>query len=85
MTRRDETSVSDPPAGKWSAHLTTEPRVFLRLRVSRDSGRTWGVTTEVREDEKLRLLDNPGALPPCACPRCSSPVRRPEAPYRKDA
>lgn len=80
MPRRDETSVYETSGGRQTAHLITEPRVLLRLRVSRDSGRTWGEATEVREDENLPLLDNPGALPPCACLRCSPRTPRPEDP-----
>lgn len=71
MNTRDETPVHQRRADTQSDHFSTEPRVLLRLRVSRDSGQTWGPVTEVREDENLPLLDNPSALPPCACPHCT--------------
>lgn len=44
--------------------------VRMTLRVSRDSGRTWGPLTEVRVGEGLMVPDNPGRFPPCACRRC---------------
>lgn len=78
MPTRDETTVHEHSGGRHTARHITEPRILLRLRVSRDSGRTWGQVTEVREDENLPLLDNPGALPPCACLRCTPRTPRPE-------
>lgn len=45
--------------------------VRMTLRVSRDSGRTWGPLTEVRVGDDPVPPDNPGAFPPCACRRCA--------------
>lgn len=45
--------------------------VRMTLRVSRDSGRTWGSLTEVRVGDNPVLPDNPGGFPPCACTRCA--------------
>lgn len=47
-----------------------EPRVLLTVRVSRDSGRTWERTSEVREGDSVVVLSDPGRYPPCECPRC---------------
>ncbi|MFJ2903428.1 hypothetical protein [Streptomyces sp. NPDC087212] len=48
-----------------------EPRVRMTLRVSHDSGRTWGRVTEVRENQDLLILGNSAGFPPRACPRCT--------------
>lgn len=45
--------------------------VRMTLRVSRDSGRTWGPLTEVHVPEGPVVPDNPGGFPPCVCPRCT--------------
>lgn len=45
--------------------------VRMTLRVSLDSGRTWGPLTAVRASEAPVVADNPGRYPPCVCPRCS--------------
>lgn len=45
--------------------------VRMTLRVSRDSGQTWGPLTEVRVGADPVLPDNPGGFPPCACRRCA--------------
>ncbi|MFC8285142.1 hypothetical protein [Streptomyces cyaneofuscatus] len=45
--------------------------VRMTLRVSRDSGRTWGPLTEVRVGEDPVLPDNRGGFPPCTCGRCA--------------
>lgn len=60
-----------PGSDTLAASTTAEPRVRLRLRASRDSGRTWGQVKEVREDEDLPHLENPGSIPPCTCLRYS--------------
>jgi hypothetical protein len=49
-----------------------QDNVRMTLRVSRDSGRTWGPLTEVRVGDESVLPDNPGAFPPCACRRCEA-------------
>ncbi|MGW4227459.1 hypothetical protein ACWEG1_28825 [Streptomyces bauhiniae] len=46
--------------------------VRMTLRVSRDSGRTWGPRTEVRVGKDPVPPDNPGRFPPCACRRCTA-------------
>ncbi|NEC65696.1 hypothetical protein [Streptomyces sp. SID9727] len=45
--------------------------VRMTLRVSRDSGRTWGPLTAVRVGEDTVVPENPGRYPPCVCLRCS--------------
>lgn len=42
----------------------------MTLRVSRDSGRTWGPTTVVQAPDAPALPDL-GGYPPCGCPRCT--------------
>ncbi len=43
----------------------------MTLRVSHDSGRTWGPLTEVRVGDDPVLPDEPGRFPPCVCGRCA--------------
>jgi hypothetical protein len=43
---------------------------YLTLRVSRDSGRTWGPTVRYEPSREVAPIDLPGRFPPCACPRC---------------
>ncbi|AZK95349.1 hypothetical protein B7R87_16915 [Streptomyces tsukubensis] len=45
-------------------------RVLMTLRVSRDSGRTWGPHTVVHADAARDLPPEPLRFPPCRCPRC---------------
>ncbi|GEB61896.1 hypothetical protein GCM10017674_72800 [Streptomyces gardneri] len=45
--------------------------VRMTLRVSRDSGRTWGPLIEVRVGNDPVLPDNPVGFPWCACRRCA--------------
>lgn len=45
--------------------------VRMTLRVSRDSGQTWGPLAEVRVAGGSVLPYNPGGFPPCACRRCA--------------
>ncbi|MFJ3902166.1 hypothetical protein [Streptomyces sp. NPDC090025] len=45
----------------------------MTLRVSRDSGQTWGPVTSVAVDALAPLLSDPGRYPACACPRCLGP------------
>ncbi|TXC95346.1 hypothetical protein [Streptomyces sp. ISID311] len=70
MTTRGETLAREPDDGARIQGLD-ELGVLMTLRVSRDSGRTWGPVTKVREDEGPVILDNPGGFPPCTCPRCT--------------
>lgn len=42
------------------------PAPLMTLRVSRDSGRTWGPRRHVYGGEPLMT----SVWPPCACPRC---------------
>lgn len=44
--------------------------VRMTLRVSRDSGWTWGPLQEVSVEEKATPPVNPDRYPPCACRRC---------------
>lgn len=71
MTTRDEALAREPDDNARTQGLGAEQRVLMTLRVSRDSGRTWGQMTEVQEDENPVTLDNPGHFPPCTCPRCT--------------
>lgn len=71
MTTRDEALAHEPDGNARTQGTGTEQRVLITLRVSRDSGRTWGRVTEVREDEYPVILGNPIGLPPCTCPRCT--------------
>ncbi|WP_229825298.1 hypothetical protein [Streptomyces sindenensis] len=56
--------------------------VRMTLRVSRDSGLTWGSLAEVRVGEDSVLPENPGRYPPCICPRCSQKERNAVASFR---
>ncbi len=56
--------------------------VRMTLRVSRDSGQTWGPLTEVRVGEDPVVPENPGRYPPCVCPRCSQQERSAVASFR---
>ncbi|MBT2482866.1 hypothetical protein [Streptomyces sp. ISL-94] len=47
-----------------------EPRVLMTVRVSRDSGQTWGQESAVREGDAVVVLSSPERFPPCACARC---------------
>ena len=68
---------SEPP----TPSTPREPRSSLSLRVSRDSGRTWGTkvtyragTFDLPDDA---LWDMGTRYPPCRCPRCRpEPTRR---------
>lgn len=51
-----------PPSSADSVRMT--------LRVSRDSGRTWGPPTETRVGDERLPPDTLGGFPPCACHRC---------------
>ncbi|SEB81216.1 hypothetical protein SAMN04490356_1772 [Streptomyces melanosporofaciens] len=46
-------------------------RTMMTLRVSRDSGKTYGPTRVVRSTEPLMPLET-SAWPPCECARCVS-------------
>lgn len=56
--------------------------VRMTLRVSRDSGQTWGPLTEVRMGKDPVVPENPGRYPPCVCPRCSQQERNAVASIR---
>ncbi|MFD7428996.1 hypothetical protein [Streptomyces sp. NPDC059814] len=49
--------------------------VRMTLRVSRDSGQTWGPRTEVRVGEDPLVPENQGRYPTCVCPRCPQQAR----------
>lgn len=71
MTTRGEALAREPDRNTRMQGPGTEHRVLMTLRVSRDSGRTWGQVTEVREVDNPVILDNPIDFPPCTCPRCT--------------
>ncbi len=56
--------------------------VRMTLRVSRDSGQTWGPRTEVRVGENPTVPENPGRYPPCVCSRCLQQERNAVASFR---
>ncbi|MER6089600.1 hypothetical protein [Streptomyces bluensis] len=85
MATRDETLAREPDGNARTQGLGAEQRVLMRLRVSRDSGRTWGQVTEVREGENLVILDNPSGFPPCTCPRCTDHFPCSEASLRVES
>jgi len=43
---------------------------YITLRVSRDSGRTWGPKVTYLPSRKDAPIDLAGRFPPCRCPRC---------------
>lgn len=53
----------------------TAARPSLTIRVSRDSGRTWGQTFEVHSVGPLPLMADPMRFPPCGCTRCTGASR----------
>lgn len=71
MTTRGEPLAREPDGNTRMQRLGAEQRVLMTLRVSRDSGRTWGQVTEVWEDKNPVIPDNPVGFPPCTCPRCT--------------
>lgn len=75
MSTRGKASAHEQNSDVQTQDPDAERRVRMTLRVSHDSGRTWGRLMEVREDENLVILDDPGSFPPCGCPHCT--VRSP--------
>ncbi|MFF2327660.1 MULTISPECIES: hypothetical protein [unclassified Streptomyces] len=59
-----------------------QDNVRMTLRVSRDSGQTWGPLTEVRVGEDSVVPESPGRYPPCVCSRCSQQARIALASFR---
>ncbi|MGW7411467.1 hypothetical protein [Streptomyces sp. NPDC054863] len=49
---------------------------FLTLRVSRDSGRTWGPRTTYAPDRKSAPLEAGSRFPLCECRRCVRDTRQ---------
>ncbi|MFI9721064.1 hypothetical protein ACIHFE_15650 [Streptomyces sp. NPDC052396] len=45
--------------------------VKMTMRVSRDTGRTWGPTVQVPATKEATGERASGAFPPCGCPRCA--------------
>ncbi|MFB7518353.1 hypothetical protein [Streptomyces sp. NPDC056144] len=56
--------------------------VRMTLRVSRDSGQTWGPLTNVHVSEDPVIPENPGRYPPCACLRCATQERNTVTSFR---
>ncbi|GES32280.1 hypothetical protein San01_47670 [Streptomyces angustmyceticus] len=71
MTTSGEILTHEPDDDARIPGLGTEQRVLMTLRISHDSGRTWGPVREVREEEHPATFDNPGRFPPCMCRRCT--------------
>ncbi|AZK95388.1 hypothetical protein B7R87_17145 [Streptomyces tsukubensis] len=58
-----------------AAHITTtggDRPVLMTLRVSRDSGRSWGPVTVVHVSEGTEPPLEPMRFPPCCCRLCQS-------------
>lgn len=58
--------------GTESLAKDSDAQVVMTLRVSRDSGRSWGPTTAVRVDGDRVVPIGTGAFPPCMCQRCTA-------------
>lgn len=76
MTTRREALALELVAHARTQGLGGDQRVLMTLRVSRDSGRTWGQVKEVLEDEDRVILDSPCLFPACTCPRCTDRFSR---------
>ncbi|MEE4594483.1 hypothetical protein V2J94_21790 [Streptomyces sp. DSM 41524] len=50
---------------------TVKGRAMMTMRVSRDSGKTYGPMRVVKTTEPLRPIET-SVWPPCRCPRCVS-------------
>ncbi|GGN90688.1 hypothetical protein GCM10011579_086860 [Streptomyces albiflavescens] len=48
-----------------------EGGAYITLRVSRDSGRTWGPRTTYQPGREALPIESGGRFPPCECPRCA--------------
>jgi len=73
MATRNDPAKREPGQVTHATDLGAEPRILMSLRVSRDSGRSWSQTTQVREDDPFDIFSDPGRYPPCECPRCVGP------------
>ncbi|QEU72338.1 hypothetical protein CP967_10375 [Streptomyces nitrosporeus] len=71
MITRGEASRPVPDDIARAGGQAAGRRVLMRIRVSRDSGRTWGRPTEVREVENPVAPPDPVSFPSCLCPRCT--------------
>lgn len=60
--------MATSPLRAVDAEQQTPRRPLLTLRVSRDSGRTWGPLQTIRADV-ARHPDISSRWPPCQCPR----------------
>lgn len=58
--------------GRKSLAKASDAQVVMTLRVSRDSGRSWGPRTDVRAGKDRVAPIGSGAFPPCMCPRCTA-------------
>ncbi|RZE57693.1 hypothetical protein C0Q98_16430 [Streptomyces albidoflavus] len=59
------------------ANGQNEDEVRMTLRISRDSGRTWGPTTRVRMSRARPASVSRERYPPCQCQGCRA--RQPQA------
>jgi hypothetical protein len=46
------------------------PGPYLTLRVSRDSGRTWGPKVTYEPAREAPPIESPARFPLCRCPKC---------------
>ncbi|QDD62466.1 hypothetical protein FE156_23250 [Streptomyces albidoflavus] len=60
-------------------------RTAMTLKVSRDSGRTWGPVTvvQVEADDPVPVVT--GKFPPCTCSRCTVHAEPKATPVRGSA
>ncbi len=56
--------------------------VRMTLRVSRDSGQTWGPRTDLHVGEDPPVPENPDHYPPCVCLRYSQQARNSMSSFR---
>lgn len=82
MSARGDGQGYSSDSGPPTQDSGSRPRVLMTLRISHDSGRTWGRVVEVLEQKERRLPENPVGFPPCSCPHCGGRRPRPGADVR---
>lgn len=75
MAARGDGQCHSSDSGPPALDSGGRPRVLMTLRVSHDSGRTWGRVVEVLEQKERTLSGNSDGFPPCSCSRCGAGVR----------
>ncbi len=81
MAIRNTAQGREPEENPRTLVSNAGQRVLMTLRVSRDSGRTWGRTITVHEGDPVVLMGSP-QYPLCECRRCTgrhtAPARSPQ-------